>query len=200
MTLSYLNDLRAKSGMKPLKAWKESKAKLADAISSLEAKLNQGRTAANLGDYFEESTARKSLRDNPDRSNDAYPPPYSTTVLPDGLGGGITPRDSAEEAYLMKNAKPRKQSKVDDAVKNKIAKDAKEAQRTGAHRGQTSTDHITLVQIAKELGIDPKVARAKMRRVKAASDMEVSKHTYALKNKQWVVDALKADFRKVAKK
>jgi hypothetical protein len=37
MTLERLNELRARNGMKPLKAWKESKQKLYDAIHKLEA-------------------------------------------------------------------------------------------------------------------------------------------------------------------
>lgn len=97
-TLATLNTLRAKNNMPPLKAWKESKAKLEAAISKLAAK-------APLKEQLEVSA--KPVK---------------------------TPKD-----------KPAKK-----ATKSTVTKKAK--------------SEISISTIAEECNMDPKVARAKMRR------------------------------------
>lgn len=55
---------------------------------------------------------------------------------------------------------------------------------------------ITLADIARELNLNPKIARAKMRRIRVPEGAEVSKHTYNIDHKQTIIDMLKKDFRR----
>jgi predicted DNA-binding ArsR family transcriptional regulator len=56
---------------------------------------------------------------------------------------------------------------------------------------------VTLSQIARELGIDPKVARAKARRLRLfLQTLEVAKHTYDISNRDRVSQLLVRDHRK----
>lgn len=57
--------------------------------------------------------------------------------------------------------------------------------------------YVTLVEIAKELGISPKVARAKMRRVfRSSGDTTFAEHTYPEVLKERIITILKRDLRK----
>lgn len=116
--LTRLNELREANGLKPLKAWKESKQKLEDAIRKL--------SDATIDEMIEED------KKVPCKAPSANPNPES----------------------------------------------------------------ITLAQIARELGINPKVARTKMRRVDVPTDFLVAKHTYRMQYKAWVIDVLRSDLRK----
>src|SRR5690606_23930000 len=49
--------------------------------------------------------------------------------------------------------------------------------------------YVTLAEIARELGMSPKVARAKMRRIGVPSDFVVKKHVFLAQHKSWVIDA-----------
>lgn len=102
-TLTELNTLRVAAGMKPLKAWKESKIKLDMAVSKL---LNQNTQA---------------------------------TV------------DAAKDPPTDKSAAAKKGASKTKVVKKPAAKKA-------------TTEGVKVSTIAEELGIDPKVARAKLRR------------------------------------
>lgn len=129
-TLEYLNSLRVAVGKKPLKAWKESKAKLDEAVNKLLPRNSDGEV---IGEGVIASGAPKRVKKSIDEEANTNPHDFST---------------------------------------------------------------VTLVAIAKELGINPRVARAKMRRVSVPADFLAGKHTYHEQHKAWVVDALKRDFRK----
>lgn len=111
-TLIELNALRTAAGMKPLKAWKESKAKLDAAIAKLGAK----------------------------------PSNVEVTKVPTGMTAA-----KKEKA----DAKASKPVKV-PATKTTKVKVVKDKKSTG--------EGLSISTIAEELDIDPKVARAKMRR------------------------------------
>ena len=56
---------------------------------------------------------------------------------------------------------------------------------------------ITLAEIARELGMSPKVARAKMRRVfRSSGDTTFAEHTYPKVLKEKVITILKRDLRR----
>lgn len=56
---------------------------------------------------------------------------------------------------------------------------------------------ITLAEIARELGMSPKVARAKMRRVfRSSGDTTFAEHTYPEVLKEKVITILKRDLRR----
>ena len=103
-TLTELNTLRVAAGMKPLKAWKESKAKLDAAVKKLAADGDVAEEINQLNDAAEKSAATKS----------------------------------SKKTSKTTSAKPA----------------AKKA----------TTEGVKVSTIAEELGIDPKVARAKLRR------------------------------------
>ena len=107
--LMELNELRKEKGMKPLKAWKESRAKLEAAIDKLDNEV--------VGD-----------KESP-----------------------------AEEARVERKAGRKRPAKKKPDPKKKP---------TGKKRGpQPKNDGLLSVSdIAREIGIDPKVARAKLRR------------------------------------
>lgn len=125
--LAKLNSLRANANKPPLKAWKESRAKLEAAVAAL------------------------------------------TPAMPAEV---IT---AAEEPAANVAASVPKASKA-------------------VRPGNAFT--VTLANIARELNLQPKIARAKMRRIRLPEGVEVSKHTYAVDHKQTVIDMLKKDFRR----
>jgi hypothetical protein len=111
-TLIELNALRTAAKMKPLKAWKESKAKLVAAIAKL---TGIAPSAAKV---------------------------VEVTKIP----AGMTAKKVAAEA--AKAAKPAKTAKV-----------AKEKTTT-----KPAAEGMSVSTLAEQLGIDPRVARSKLRR------------------------------------
>jgi hypothetical protein len=58
----------------------------------------------------------------------------------------------------------------------------------------------TLVEIAKETGVDPKTARGRMRqKPELRKEVEVAKHTYLRTNKRKVAKAIQPSRKKRAK-
>lgn len=55
---------------------------------------------------------------------------------------------------------------------------------------------VTLADIARELNLNPKIARAKMRRIRVPEGAEKAKHVYNIDFKQTIIDMLKKDFRR----
>lgn len=113
----------------------------------------------------------------------------TTTVLTEKLNtlriaAGMSPLKSWKGSRAKLNEQIEKLER--EAKKNKPAKAPKKA----------SSDTITLADIARELDINPKVARAKMRRVTVPAGFEAERHTYYLERKQWVIDTLTTDMRK----
>lgn len=110
-------------------------------------------------------------------------------------------RDDKRKARVAK-AKKRNDA-IRDAGSDKPKPAAKKATKKAATKQATKAPakaskpegSITLADIARELGVSPKIARAKMRRVDASA-YSVGKHTYNVKDKQKVIDALQTDHRK----
>lgn len=128
-TLNELNALRTAVGMKPLKAWKESKVKLEAAIAKLQAN----------------TTTTQQLE--------------ATKVIVDSL------TDKAEEIYQ-------------EVIKEK--------KNVG----------VSISEIAKSLGINDKVARAKLRRRDDVPCLPGKAWTFAHKDVAKVKEILKQDNRK----
>jgi hypothetical protein len=126
--LTELNLLRGAAGMKPLKAWKESKDKLAAAI-------------------------KKLMKPN---------------VKIEDVTSGATPVTAA-------------------VAKPKVVKDASK---------KSTVEGVGISTIAAELGIDPKVARAKLRRQDEVPCIEGSKWMFAQKDVATIKAILKGDARK----
>lgn len=135
-TLATLNTLRAKNNLKPLKAWKESKAKLEAACAKL-AKV------------------------------------ASVTDLP-----------------------PNKELKVEASAGKKDAK--KVVKKDAKPAKEKNVDGVSISTIAAELDIDPKVARAKLRRQDEVPCIEGSQWLFDKKDVPAIKAILKGDARKKA--
>lgn len=55
---------------------------------------------------------------------------------------------------------------------------------------------VTLADIARELRLNPKVLRAKMRRLSVPQHYVIGKHTYKLEHKADIIDIIKRDHRR----
>lgn len=135
MTIIILNDLRVSNGKTPLKAWKESKAKLADAIAKEQVALE----AKGMPSFTDIETGLDALN------------------------------MSKAKAAVKKMYAPKK-SATEKAASNSIA------------------------NLARTLHIDPKQARAKVRR--HHPDFIAADRTYLPADEQKVIDFLKSDSRK----
>ncbi|MGE0366963.1 MAG: hypothetical protein AB7Q00_14645 [Phycisphaerales bacterium] len=165
MSLAILNDLRAQHGKPPLKAWKESKAKLTAAIDKL-----RGEAPFEV--------------DIPDVNGEDHLPPLpmaDTRTLPPDV---VAAADAFAQDVVNKVPAKKAVKKLADAFKKR------------GKAAPAGSDTIPLVAIAAEMGLNPKVARAKMRRIKLSAGVEVSKHVYHIGKKQQVIDALRKDHRK----
>jgi len=70
-------------------------------------------------------------------------------------------------------------------------------EKTRRVRANEPMKYVTLTEIARELGMSPKVARAKMRRVfRSSGDTTFAKHTYPEVLKERVITILKRDLRR----
>lgn len=159
-----LNTLRVANSLKPLKAWKESKAKLEAAIAKLAEEVEG---IAELNDPVKAFIAKNGVTKCP-------------------------PAKALLEAQKHREA-------VDDAAEKLLKGEAPAPKRAAAVRVHVDGGSITLVQIASELRINPKIARAKMRRIDVPAEYLIAKHVYKREHKQAIVDLLKSDLRKVKK-
>lgn len=135
-TLIELNALRIAAGMKPLKSWKESKAKLDAAVTKLSKTM----------------PVKETLK--------------ASVEL------------TAPEKETIK--------KLDKAVKKGVA----------AERTAKSVDGVSISTIATKLGIDPKVARAKLRRQEDVPCIEGSQWLFKASDVSKIEALLKGDARK----
>lgn len=181
--LDKLNRLRENAGKKPLASWKASQAKLGEAIKILE---DQGFTdilpganpevqpitddpevAKNLP-LTEEKTEEKveTIQEDP------KPAPKKIKGKPslaNGLGTDGYARHS-RKAVEDHRAKEKRDKKEDPDKAERQKKHIEEKREKRKAEGklkppkEKNDNEITVADIARELGIDPRVARAKLRR------------------------------------
>lgn len=165
--LRKLNALRIQAGKGPLKAWKESKAKLIAEIEKYQ------RTAQSAGQYLDKNGE-----------------PVPVTVCPPPAELAKEHKRSAEiDRVVQKRLNGVDVVKIDDsAVGQPMAEKLKAARTATKTRAKSTGDAMSLADIAREINIDPKIARAKMRRVNAPAGSTVGKYLY----KANFVDAIKA--------
>lgn len=181
--LDKLNRLRVNAGKKPLKSWKASKDSLLDAIDVL---VKEGHLDTLPGANVE---AAPVTADPEVAAALEKPAPEVTKVKP-GLGRGLGDEKYAvhsRKAVQDHRRDEKKAAKADRAEKKELAKGqvdpkkdpdkakrqadkiaAKQAKRAASgaapKRKEVGKDEITVADIAREIGIDPKIARAKLRR------------------------------------
>lgn len=181
--LDKLNRLRVNAGKKPLKSWKASKDSLLDAIDELKkAGFVDALPGANL--------EAAPVTADPEVAAALEKPAPEVQHIKPGLGRGLgdekyavhsrkavqdhrrdekkaNKADKAEKKELAKgqvdpDKEPAKAKRQQDKIKAK-QKARKAAGKTPA-RKEVGKDETTVAEIARELGIDPKIARAKLRR------------------------------------
>lgn len=178
--LEKLNRLRVNAGKKPLKSWKASKDSLLDAIDALK---KEGFVDALPGANIE----AEPVTTDPEVAEALAKPSPEVQHIKPGLGRGL-----GDEKYAVHSRKAvqdhrRDEKKANKAEKKELAKgevdakkepekaarqkkhiEDKKAKRAAAGkapaRKEVGKDEITVAEIARELGIDPKIARAKLRR------------------------------------
>lgn len=174
--LVRLNSLRADLGMAPLSSWKESRAKLEVALTkardaaqvALDTKVADAEAAPVVEAAPLSEDHPGNLENHPVvqdmRANDAAKAPKVTVVPPAAAKGVKMPKQSKSKAHVS----PITTGLADTGeVDKKAAKaDIKaDAKRTKAdQKKETNGDTVTLADIARDLDVNPKVARAKARR------------------------------------
>lgn len=178
--LEKLNRLRVNAGKKPLKSWKASQDALLDAIDTLQ---KEGFTDALPGANLEAAP----ITEDPEVAAALEKPAPEVTKVKPGLGRGLGDekyavhsrkavqdhrRDEKKAAKDEKKSRPKGEVDPDKepekAARQKKHIETKKAKReaagTPSKRKEVGKDEITVADIAREIGIDPKIARAKLRR------------------------------------
>ncbi len=169
--LAHLNKLRIANNEKPINVWKESTAKLDERIRKYEVHTSHG----------EDPVVAEIHRDMIEMNE---------------------PKEVIGELPALKNAVKSKPTVI--RAKGAFVKELRQATKQEvetliAAEAERASSTVTLVMIAKELNINPRVARAKMRRVdmaKLPADAVIAKHTYKAQYKDAIINALRTDFRK----
>lgn len=188
--LAKLNRLRVNAGKPELKSWKASKSKLAEAIKGFE---DQGFTDVlpganvNATPVTEDPEVAKNLpsvSESAMAKNVASPPKEE----PKKTKGKASLARGLESDNMARNCrasiqKQREQEKKKPKGQVDPKKDPQKAERQQKHieekraareaagklkpSKEKSSNEITVAEIARELGLDPKLARAKLRRHEA---------------------------------
>lgn len=173
--LDKLNRLRVNAGKPELKAWKADKTKLAVAIANLE---KAGFTDVVAGADIK----AKPITDDPVVAEAIKEPekkePESKKIKP-MLARGLETEGMARQSRIavqMQRERERKEAKEEKKTKKseeratkksakqeKPVKDKKKAGKVSKSKDKNDNE-VTVADIARELDIDPKVARAKLRR------------------------------------
>lgn len=161
-----LNTLRTALAMPPLKSWKESKAKLAAAIDTLQAKVAPKDTTM----YFTKPV---------------------TICPPSPELRALDARRKAIDAVVE-----RRLAGVDVVTPppagstTKLADAAKVVKAKQATTNSTGGD-VRLADICREIGMDPKIARAKLRRTMTPPNITVGKYLYKPEGKPVIIAILR---------
>jgi hypothetical protein len=223
-SLENLNALRVANGEKPLKAWKESKAKLKEKIDLYRTHtpyaddptegaphtIMESENVKVEGDTVRVEFDEPTVSHHTLSLDDLVRNPKNKKLKAHIEAGSLKSFSEHAVGELKKN--PLKTPQVAPikgmtplgkapSLKKVMGADAGKVLLDEAKRVETKRNSVSLTAIAKELGMDPKVARAKMRRVKVPTShlVDGEAHTYHLASKAWVINALQTDMRKKAK-
>ena len=167
-----LNALRSQLQMPPLKAWKESKAELQSTIDALQAKLAPKDTTQYFVNKDGEPVVPK-----------VCPPSRELQALErrrKAINDVVEKRMNGVD--VVAPPAPGSTAKLGDAAKVKRA-----PQPVTESTGST----IKLSEICKEIGMDPKIARAKLRRTMTPPNITVGKYVYRPEGKNIVITILR---------
>lgn len=192
--IDKLNRLRVNAGKTELKSWKASQAKLAEAIASLEAAgFTDTLPGAdiNAAPITDDPEVAKNLPvEEPKQEEEPEKPkgPPVVKVEKVGLARGLDSDDFAKNCRQRvrdareKDRKDERESKKETKKAAKIAgqvdekrdpekaqrqKDkikAKQEARAAKPTKEKNADVLTAAELAREVDMDPKIARAKLRR------------------------------------
>lgn len=196
--LNKLNVLRAANGERELKSWKESRAKLEQRIRLYEQNTpypdSEIVEVLNSDDFEPELPPYKQ----PQPIDDAHTEPLAVSnerAAEKTAALRSRSRDiaAARNAELKANAAERAITADDMKRVSELRKKPATVRETmDAMKAGT----VTLADIARELKLNPKVLRAKMRRLDVPAEYIVAKHTYKLANKDAIIDIIRKDHRR----
>lgn len=188
--LEKLNRLRVNAGKAELKSWKGTAKKLQEAIASLEAAgftdvlPGADPAAAPKIDDPEVAAARAEPEAKPEKAKVVRPVKIEKVGLARGLDNEVFAKNCRDRVRDHREAerKANKKGKAKDSEPKKIAGqvdpkvdpekakrqlekiEAKQKARAEKPPVVKDPNQVTVADIARELDIDPKVARAKLRR------------------------------------
>lgn len=168
--LNRLNVLRVINGERELKSWKESRTKLEQRIALYEQHTPAEQFESQLPPYKVPQPIDDARVEPLEVSKQRKSRADVIEEAADGFGDGeyVPPRS------------------VNDA-KLRTVRETRDTIKAGT---------VTLADIARELSLNPKVLRAKMRRLTIPQEFIVSKHTYKLEHKPAIIDIIKRDHRR----
>lgn len=99
--------------------------------------------------------------------------------------------DAFAKAVTQKKTPKQAVKALEDELKPKSV-----SQLIAEARPLRDVDKVTLADIARELNLNPKVLRAKMRRLNVPAEYILSKHTYKLAHKADIIAIIQRDHRR----
>jgi hypothetical protein len=191
--IDHLNNLRAANGKAPLKSWKESKAKLEAAIAKememLEAKGIEGFEMS--ADELAKQAPRAEIKTEKQLAEE-----IKQTIDDAAERDRIERVKSSAKNVSLKIVKTVDGGKA--VVKNEMHADPRPTKEIMKAKRTSSSEHepFELANVARALGIDPKLARVKARRHLKHLQIHPDAWTFKAKDYDAVVAILKADQRK----
>jgi len=170
--LMKLNALRSQCGMPALKSWKGSTSALQTALEKMRMK----------------ATAAQPLVIDPNMVKQI--PPSDPTLVREAKRREKV-ASLAKKLQEARDADERAAATADIVTETKPPVVKAPAKVTTYRRREVPAGSITLADIARELGISPKVARAKMRRIRLKDGVELSRYCYKPEHKADVVHILR---------
>lgn len=220
-----LNRLRVNAGKPELKSWKASRDKLIDAIDVLEKAgavdilpgANPDATPKSDDPEVVKSLASKPEPEEEKVEEEAKPEPKPTPTpkkIKPALARGAENGNFTEhsrKAVQDHAAKERREKKAERAAEKATKKDAEKAERQKKHieekrekrkaegklkpAKEKDPNTVTVADIARDLGIEPKIARAKLRRhedkLAKFQVASMDRWTFPLKARDTLVEILK---------
>lgn len=166
-TLEQLNNLRARNNQPPLKAWKESKAKLAEAVIALSKKLSPPDTTG----YF---------------SKDGKP-----VVVKQLPPSGELSMMAKRREQIERIAEKRMNGVDTTSLPPPASVSQPMREKLQVLKEKSTGDHVTLADIARKINMDPKIARARMRRATVPNNIVVGKHKFVRSAEQAIIAILR---------
>ena len=169
---AFLNTRRVAAGLKPLKSWKESRMKLQAAIATLDLNRQLAEKADSTSSHkvkLSELKGGKDMLAQVARAADAaHVDVTAKRKEKDAAIARTAKRMAAEvgEAVAREHARPVKSTQSEKDTSPKKASKKLDVKKPKTDAKNKDVDGVSVGAIAAGIGMDAKVARAKLRRAK----------------------------------